>query len=213
MKKIILASSNVELSKNLTNILALKGDIFSLESLDDIGGILPYVKDLRNCIFLIDISENYREGLSILSELSEHSGSNHIIALTNSSDPDLLINCFRNGSNAVLYGDSIFNELVRCICTILQGDKYVPVNFVSKTLDYIIELPKKDVRSQYLLSAREKEHIALIASGMNSKEIAYSMKISKKTADNYRNRIMSKLNFSSVADIVKYAIKQQIIAL
>lgn len=214
MRKTFLASSNLELCTNLMAVMALKGDFFPLESHTDLTKVVNLATEHSGSFILLDISDDYSEGLKIIDKLNTIAPSNHIITLTNSSDPDLVINCFRKGSDAVLYGESIFNELTRCFCTVLQGDKYVPVKFVSQTLEYFMRIPEKEEKANYfLISPREREHIKMIAKGMNSKEIAYSMKISKKTADNYRNRIMMKFNFRSVADIVKYAIRQQIITL
>jgi len=136
-----------------------------------------------------------------------------IIGLSNSTDRSRFIEAFRCGVDGYLTGEAIFNELCRCVFTLLQGEKYLSLSMVNNVLDYMIETPHLDSRRPGLITKREKEHIACIAQGLNSKEIAYKLRISKKTVDNYRNRIMNKLNCSSVVDIVKFAIKEQIVSL
>ena len=75
-------------------------------------------------------------------------------------------------------------------------------------------MPNEELENSFfLLSQKEKEHITHIGNGLNPKEIAHIMQISKKTVDKYRNRIMVKLHLNSIADIVKYAIREQFVEL
>jgi DNA-binding CsgD family transcriptional regulator len=61
------------------------------------------------------------------------------------------------------------------------------------------------------LSGRERQVLQLIAEGNNTKEIGGLLCISAKTAETHRRRIMEKLNISSVAGLVRYAIRRGLI--
>jgi len=61
------------------------------------------------------------------------------------------------------------------------------------------------------LTSREREIIQLLAEGRTSKEIAGVLNISAKTAETHRANIMRKLDFHSVGEIVRYAVRNQII--
>jgi DNA-binding NarL/FixJ family response regulator len=61
------------------------------------------------------------------------------------------------------------------------------------------------------LTAREREVVQLLAEGRTSKEIATLLKISSKTAETHRANIMRKLQFHSVGEVVRYAVRNQII--
>ena len=61
------------------------------------------------------------------------------------------------------------------------------------------------------LTAREREIIQLIAEGKATKEIAEALGISAKTAETHRANLMRKLDLHSTADIVRYAIRNQIV--
>ena len=56
------------------------------------------------------------------------------------------------------------------------------------------------------LSKREKEILSYISSGFTSKEIANNLKISKRTVDNLRGRILEKIGTSSLAGVISYSI-------
>jgi len=61
------------------------------------------------------------------------------------------------------------------------------------------------------LTAREREIVQLLAEGKTSKEVACTLNISAKTAETHRANIMKKMEFHSVGQIVRYAVRNQII--
>ena len=69
--------------------------------------------------------------------------------------------------------------------------------------------PRLPLRSR--LTAREREIVQLLAEGKSSKEVAVALGISVKTAETHRANIMRKLEIHSVSELVRYAIKNQII--
>jgi DNA-binding NarL/FixJ family response regulator len=61
------------------------------------------------------------------------------------------------------------------------------------------------------ISPREREIVELVARGKSTKEIAALLKISTKTVETHRARIMAKLNVRSVCELVRYAVRNQMI--
>jgi DNA-binding NarL/FixJ family response regulator len=61
------------------------------------------------------------------------------------------------------------------------------------------------------LTPREREIVQLLAEGKSSKEVAASLSISVKTADTHRANIMRKLDLHSVTELVRYAVRNQIV--
>jgi DNA-binding NarL/FixJ family response regulator len=61
------------------------------------------------------------------------------------------------------------------------------------------------------LTSREREIVQLVAEGKSSKEIAYFLDIAVKTAETHRANVMRKLDVHSATDLVRYAVRNQII--
>jgi DNA-binding NarL/FixJ family response regulator len=61
------------------------------------------------------------------------------------------------------------------------------------------------------LTPREREVVQLLAEGKTSKEVATTLDISTKTAETHRSNIMRKLEFHSVSEIVRYAVRNEMI--
>jgi DNA-binding NarL/FixJ family response regulator len=59
-----------------------------------------------------------------------------------------------------------------------------------------------------VLTAREREVLQLLTEGKTTKEIAFSLQISVKTVETYRQQIMDKLSIHNVAELTKYAIRE-----
>ena len=68
-----------------------------------------------------------------------------------------------------------------------------------------------DLSSSPRLTPRQREVVQLVAEGNSSKEVAVALNLSVKTAETHRANIMRKLNFHSVTEVVRYAIRNQII--
>lgn len=207
MKNFLISTLNADFYKLLNSFFTVQKDfrICRLKFDND------HISDAD--FLLIDMITGNRDNYEIIKSVKRINRHIRIIVLTDSSDPDSILNYFRQGAGGILSPGSLINELNRCIHTLYLGERYIPVKIVSNFLEYIIRTPYLDEHRSFLLSPREKEHISYIAEGLNSKEIAQKLKISRKTADNYKNRIMNKLNLNSIADLVKYAIRSQIIAI
>jgi DNA-binding NarL/FixJ family response regulator len=61
------------------------------------------------------------------------------------------------------------------------------------------------------LSARQRQILQLIAEGRSTKEIAETLRISVKTTDFHRSRILKKLDIHNTAGLVRYAIRQGLV--
>ncbi len=61
------------------------------------------------------------------------------------------------------------------------------------------------------LTSREREIVQLLAEGKSSKEIASSLNLSVKTVETHRANLMRKLDMHNVSELVRYAVRNQII--
>ncbi len=61
------------------------------------------------------------------------------------------------------------------------------------------------------LTPREREVVQLLAEGKSSKEVAVVLNLSVKTAETHRTNVMRKLDLHSVADLVRYAVRNNLV--
>ena len=72
--------------------------------------------------------------------------------------------------------------------------------------------PKKN-NDHSILTPREYEILKLLADGLTTKEIAHKLDISPKTIESHRQQVMTKLNITSIAQLIRYALKEGISSL
>lgn len=87
-----------------------------------------------------------------------------------------------------------------------RGGKYV-----SQELAETVVFSGKRMDGPARLSRREYQVLCLLASGLGIKEIAAQLTLSSKTVGSYRFRLLEKLNLSNTAQLMRYAIKQEVL--
>ena len=214
MTTILIASSNKNVREKVKAVLDLHRELYPITCECEFDEISERSDLLSFHFVIIDMIQDYKKGLILVRQIKKRFPEQKIIALTISKDQNLMIDAFRCGVDGYLINSGLFNELYRCVCTLLLGDKYVCNEIVNEILNHYINATDTELgKSSLVLSRKETDHIKLIANGYNSKEIAYKMSISGKTVNNYRIKIMKKLNINNIPELVKYAIREQLIEL
>jgi DNA-binding NarL/FixJ family response regulator len=105
---------------------------------------------------------------------------------------------------------SAVTELIRAIGLVMEGHLYLSPEVSAGVLeDYRKSLAEPEPIKPFL-SEREQQLLRLLAEGRRNKEIANHLACSTKSIEAYRSRLMKKLDCSSSAELVRYAIREGI---
>ena len=120
-----------------------------------------------------------------------------------------------NGAKGIIWKDSTSDQLLEAVDTILAGDRYlnIPEALITKQ---VIQHAYEEHSGEYNfddLTNREQEVLKHFARGLSYKEIGLSLGISPRTVESHKNNILAKLDLSSVNEMIKYAIKHNLIKL
>jgi DNA-binding NarL/FixJ family response regulator len=101
------------------------------------------------------------------------------------------------------------DEIKHAVFSIAKGEKF----YCNKVLDIALnkDLPDPDNCAPTVLSVRENEIAALIASGLTNKEVGEKLHLSHHTVHTHRKNILRKLNINSVSELTLYAFKMGLI--
>ena len=114
------------------------------------------------------------------------------------------------GAKGYITGLSDTNELIKAIRTVLTGKIYISSNMAKKIALQTMSHDENPLKS---LSSREFEMFRLLAEGCSVKEISEILSVGSKTVANYQTNIKHKLDLHSPVDIVRMAIRYDIIGL
>ncbi len=165
-------------------------------------------------ILLVDINMPLMDGVTLSEKAIALYPELKVIILSMDVTMNYVKKSIQAGVRGYIPKDSSRETLIEAITKVRDGDKF----FSEKVSEVILkgfydndisDKPKKSGD----LSKREEEVLKLIASGMSNRDIADKLFISIRTVDAHRNHIIQKLKLRSTAELVKYAIKNQIIEL
>ena len=163
--------------------------------------------ELTPDVVVLDISMPGMGGIEGLRRLlRKHTGA-RILLLSMYDDPAYVARAMKMGARGYISKNSATESLALAIGEVMAGKKYYSPEIGQQMMD-----KDKDYASATLgLSAREFEVFRLLAEGRSTAEIAHSLYLSPKTVSNHRSHLMSRLNLGSTAELVRFAIRQEIV--
>ncbi len=168
---------------------------------------------LQPNVSILDFSMPELNGLEATRKIRELCPQTEVLILTMHDTDRLVREVLAAGARAFVMKSDAARLLIQAIEALLQHKPFF-TGRVSELLlaGYLDPIGKTSPNDNPLqLTPREREIVQLIAEGMSNKGIADILGISVKTVETHRANIMSKLDLRSVADLVRYAIRNGII--
>lgn len=173
-------------------------------------------RSARPDVVLMDIIMPGMNGIEAARWIKEIDDSIRIIIVTVEISKDYVSAGIKSGVDGYLPKNISKDVLLDAIRTVYRGERYF--NDAIKKLifdDYYslekIKNPKKALPNQ--LTKREVEVLALVASGKSNKEIGETLDISVKTVETHKTHILIKLGLNNNSELIRYAIKNNIISI
>ncbi|HID32732.1 MAG TPA: response regulator transcription factor [bacterium (Candidatus Stahlbacteria)] len=171
---------------------------------------IQLTRELNPDVILMDISLKGMDGLEATRRIAERWPEVRILVLTVHPEETYAIRILRSGALGYLRKDCRPDDLIMAIRTVNQGQRFL-IPEVAQRLAFRLLEKKEDLGPLELLSDRELQVLSHLASGFEMKEIAAKLKISYKTVETYRSRLMEKLKLRNVAEITRFAIRHGLI--
>src|SRR5262249_48787334 len=135
-----------------------------------------------------------------------------VVFLTMHRDVAYAHRAMEAGAAGFVLKHSAASELVTAVREALQGRTYVTPMIAGELLQSYREGPSGPGDSVQRLTARQREVLQLFAEGRSAKEVAAVLKISTRTAEFHKARILEALDLHTTTELVQYAIRHGIIA-
>jgi DNA-binding NarL/FixJ family response regulator len=205
--KILLVDNHKILLDGLRTLIE-KQDSFQVIGMVHTGReAVSFVSQHTPNVIIMDISMPDLNGIEATRNILSIHPSCKIIMLSMYSDKGYIAKALSSGARGYLLKDGEFADLVTAIQTVLRNQIYLSPEIQNVVIDDYVE-KVVDRFSDSPLTSREREVLQLIAEGKSSKQIADVLFISTRTVEVHRRNILEKLKISSMADLVKYAIRE-----
>lgn len=166
---------------------------------------------LKPDLTVLDLTMPEVNGLSAARRILAADPAARILILTMHESQQLVREVLAAGAQGYVLKSDAGRTLVAALEALLEGRPFFTSKVARLVLDGFLRAPAADAAGQHLLSARELEIAQLLAEGKSNKEVAKALGISVKTAETHRGNIMRKTGSESLADLVRYAIRNGII--
>jgi DNA-binding NarL/FixJ family response regulator len=169
---------------------------------------------LRPHIVIMDVSMPELNGLEATRMIRKAIPNCEVLILSMHHSEQLVREVLAVGARSYMLKSDAGELLINAIENLARGKPFFSPQVSEVILNAFLEHSgdEEGGRSDAgPLTAREREVIQLIAEGKSSKEIATVLGLSEKTVETHRSNLMRKLDIHSVSEIVRYAIRNQII--
>lgn len=173
---------------------------------------LAEVKRLRPNVVILDITLPELNGLTVLPQILEAVPGTEVLVLTAHESEQMAEAALAAGARGYVLKSDCGGGLMDAVRAVSRHKRHVTPQLARRLDGYsknaAMEPP---VLSPSSLTAREQEICQMFAEGKSTKEVALALQIAVKTAATHRMNIMRKLNLHSLSELVRYAIRNDIV--
>jgi len=208
VKQILIADDHEVVRSGLRAIIETRADwIVGGEAIDGREAVALALK-MKPDVAIIDYSMPVMNGLEVSRRIKLHHLHTEVLILTMHEREEILTEALLAGVRGFLLKSDARSHLIAAIEALLEHRPY----FTSVLLEKLLyEYQSNKDKSDILLSSREKSVVQLIAEGHTNKSVGAVLNLSVKTVETHRASAMRKLNISSTAELVRYAIRTKLV--
>ena len=213
MLNILIADDHELIRKGLRQVLEIRTDWRVCAEADNGRTALELATRVKPHIAILDVAMPELNGLDATRALLKASPESQVLILTMHESEELIREVLDAGARGYLLKADAASLLISAVEALARRKPF----FTGKVSELVLHRTENGRATHsgrpptQRLSLREREILQLLTEGKTSKEIANRLSISAKTVEVHRTNLMRKLDLHSVAELVRYAIRNQII--
>ena len=205
MIRIVVVDDHAVVRSGLRLLLDAEDD---MEVVGDAGNAREAIFEVRAAspdVVLLDVVMPGESGIEALPQVLHEAPGARVLMLSMQDDPNYVREAFAAGASGYVLKEAVDAEVVAAIREVAAGNKYVHPALGARMV--AADAAAQAAAEADPLSEREREVLKMLALGHTNQEIAQQLYISVRTAETHRAHIMRKLQLSTRAELVRYAIE------
>jgi DNA-binding NarL/FixJ family response regulator len=209
MIRVLIADDHAIVRKGLKQLLLEEYPTAKIEEVGDAESLMLKVMNGEWDVVICDMNMPGRSGLDALHQIKQAAPGLPVLIMSMYPEDQYALRVLKAGASGYLGKETIHDELIKAIQTVLLGRKFITPSVAEKLADAFNT--GTDQLPHEFLSDREFDVFKQLASGKSVSEIAEQLSLSVTTVSTYRARIMEKMNMRSNAELTRYAIEKKLI--
>ncbi|WP_067705443.1 MULTISPECIES: response regulator transcription factor [unclassified Erwinia] len=207
--RLVIADDHALMREGLKQIFALDKRLSVVGEAGDGGQVLERLRLGGLDLLLLDISMPGISGEELIKRIHLQYENLPILVLSMFNEPQIARRVLNCGALGYITKDKNPDALLTAIRSVAGGSRYIDHDLAQEIV--FAEYQNGNRALHETLTTRERQILMLLAHGETINAIAQTLSISNKTVSTYKSRMMDKMQFSSNADIVKYAISHHLV--
>jgi DNA-binding NarL/FixJ family response regulator len=165
-------------------------------------------------VVVVDIALPGSNGIAVVRELVRRQRKRRVLVLTMHTEEDFAAQAFAAGAAGYALKHQPLREIVDAIREVAAGRTYCAPRIRREVVEEMLRSPRDRVSGGPLgvLSAREREVFDMLVRGYTNDAVATHLSISIKTVETHRTRILRKLHAHSMAELIRFAARHQLLS-
>lgn len=209
-RRILIADDHEALREGVRRFLESRTDWRIVAEAGDGHEALQLARETRPDIAIIDYSLPSLDGLGLTRALKRELPLTEVLIYTMHDREDVLAEVLQAGARGYVLKSDAGKHLIAAVEALSARRPYFSGAISETLLDHYLG-SKHDAGESMTLSPREREVVQLIAEGKINKQIAHVLEISVKTVESHRSAAMHKLKLRTTAELVRYAVRNNIV--
>lgn len=171
-------------------------------------------RSLAPHLVIMDLTMPELNGLEATRQILDKDRQVQVLILSMHESDQVVRDVLAAGARGYVLKTDAGRDLIAAGEALLRGRPFFTSRVAAKIheLEFKVRGGRRTLKPVGQLTAREREVLQLLAEGKTNKEVGHALGISVKTAETHRARVMRKLAVDSVADLVRYAIRNGFIS-
>ena len=208
--RVVLADDHAMVREALAQILEESGSIRVVGQASDGAAAIEAAASAQPEVIVLDYSMPGLDAGAVIETLLSRWPQLKILVLTVHENIHYAVKVLESGAHGYVVKSAAVGELVEAIRAVSAGECYISPKVSQKVIQHL-RRPRRDRVGLEALSPREFELLRVLGAGMSLKECCRHLNISTSSASTYRTRLMEKLNLHSTAEIIRFALENDIV--
>ena len=207
--KILIIEDHEMFREGLRLLISSISSLQVIADFDNSADLFEFLKTQQPDVILMDIKLKQESGIEITEKLRILYPQIQVVALSMYDEPNIIMKMISSGAKGYLLKNTTKEEVKQAILNVMQGQDYYSKEAATTVMQKIAKKPIHGLSNLDFkgFSLREVQIIKLLCDGKSNKEIAHVLSLSTRTVETHRLRIMKKMNVDTLAELIKYAVK------